>query len=921
MRTQVLTTKLFVPPPRPNALRRTRLLARLDAGLHHKLTLISAPAGFGKTNLVSTWLAEHKRPAAWLSLDSADANPLRFLVHVVAALQTLAPTLGADLLDLLQSSPAPPIDALLPLLLNEIATLPQPAILVLDDYHLLNAQPIDEVVTFLIEQLPPQLHLVITTREDPALPLARLRARAQLTELRAADLRFTSAEATAFFTEVMGLHLAASDIATLEARTEGWIAGLQLAALSLQGHEDVSGFIRAFAGDHRYILEYLVEEVLQRQPEAVRRFLLQTAILKRLSGPLCDAVTGQEQGSARLVALQRSNFFIVPLDDQRQWYRYHHLFADVLLTQLLAEQPDHVPTLHRRASAWYAEHGALDDAIRHGLAAEDFARAADLIELAVPTLRRNRQEATLLDWLKALPVELISTRPVLSVHYAGTLLAVGELAGVEDRLRAAERWLQPAGSDKESEGQAAVAIVQDTAEFRQLPVLIAVYRAAYALALGDLSGTVSYAQQGLERLDEDEAVMRGAASGLLGRASWAGGDLAAAHRSFADGMASLHKAGYVADTINGAITLATIRTTQGRLRDAMRTYERGFQLAMAHDPPLLRGAADMRVGMSELLREQNALPAAKEHLLQSQHMDEPMGLWQNRYRWYVAMARILEAQGDLDGALKLLDKAERLYVDDFAPNVRPIGALKARVWLAQGRLPDALDWVQEQGLSTNDTLTYVQEFAHITLARVLLARAKSAHTEPILPEAIALLQRLLQAAEAGARTGSVIEVLLLLALAYQLQGDVPGALVPLARALALAEPEGYVRLFIDEGPAMAILLEAQRATHKAQLNPLRSYCERLLSAFDQPGAPEAGSEPTILGATLVERSTALQEPLSERERDVLRLLRTELSGPEIARTLVVSLNTLRTHTKNIYAKLGVSNRRAAVRRAQELDLP
>jgi LuxR family transcriptional regulator, maltose regulon positive regulatory protein len=901
----VLATKLFIPPPRPNALRRPRLLAQLHAGLHHKLTLIAAPAGFGKTNLVSAWLADGERPAAWLSLDPADSDPLRFLVHVVAALQTVAPTLGADLLDLLQSTPPPPIDALVPLLLNQIATLPQPMLLVLDDYHLLNAQPIDEVVTFLIEQLPPQLHLVITTREDPALPLARLRARAQLTELRAADLRFTSAEATAFFTEVMGLHLAASDIASLEARTEGWIAGLQLAALSLQGHEDVSGFIRAFAGNHRYILEYLVEEVLQRQPAAVRQFLLQTAILERFHGPLCDAVTNQEHGAAQLEALHRGNFFIVPLDDQRQWYRYHHLFADVLLAQLRAEQPDQVATLHQRASAWYAQHGQLDDAIRHALAAQDFGRAADLIELAVPAVRRNRQEATLLGWLKALPAAVISARPVLDVHYAGTLLAVGELAGVADRLRNAERWLKlPADLPERPQSPSTALIMPDTVALHQLPGLIAVYRAAYALALDERAKAVTYAHQALAHLNEDEHVTRGAASGLLGLASWSAGDLAAAHRSFADGMTSLHKAGYIADVVNGAIILATIRIAQGRLRDAMRTYERGFELAMAEDVPLLRGAADMRVGMSELLREQNALAAAKEHLLNSQDsMGEPMGLWQNRYRWRVAMARILEAQGDLDGALKLLQQAERVYMRDFSPHIRPIAALKTRLWLAQGRLSDALDWVQEQGLSANDALSYVREFEHITLARVLLARATSEHTTHLIPEAIPLLERLLEAAETGERTGSVIEILVLLALAYQLQGSTPAALVPLARALALAEPEGYVRVFIDEGPAMATLLEAA----VKQANPA-PYARHLLLALRSPEHKTPNRQ-------------LLSEPLSDRERDVLRLLRSELSGPEIARELVVSLNTLRTHTKNIYAKLGVNSRRAAVHRAEQLDLP
>ena len=422
MSTPILATKLYIPPPRPKVVLRPRLIERLNEGLDRKLTLISAPAGFGKTTLVSEWVAGSERPAAWLSLDEGDNDPTRFLTYLVAALQTIAPDIGEGVLSVLQSPQPPPTESILTALLNEITAVPDDFVLVLDDYHVIDARPVDAALTFLLEHLPPQMHLVITTREDPQLPLARLRARGQLTELRAADLRFTPSEAAAFLNEVMGLNLSAEDIAALETRTEGWIAGLQLAALSMRGREDVPGFIRAFAGDNRYIVDYLVEEVLQRQPERVRSFLLQTSILDRLSGPLCDAVTGQEEGNALLEALERGNFFVVPLDDRRHWYRYHHLFADVLHAHLMAEQPDQVPTLHRRASEWYEQHGSAADAIRHALAAEDFERAADLVELAVPAMRRSRQEATLLGWLKALPDELIQCRPVLSVAYAGTLL-------------------------------------------------------------------------------------------------------------------------------------------------------------------------------------------------------------------------------------------------------------------------------------------------------------------------------------------------------------------------------------------------------------------------------------------------------------------------------------------------------------------
>ncbi len=475
MSAPILATKLYIPPPRPKIVLRPRLIERLNEGLAAgcRLTLISASAGFGKTTLVSEWIEDCRLKTAdpklntigstrstnqqseinnsqfcWLSLDESDNDPTCFLRYLVAALQTIAPNIGEQVLVVLQSAQSPSTqppstESILTALLNEISTIPDKFTLVLDDYHVIDAKPVDDALAFLLEHLPPQMHLVIATREDPHLPLARLRARGQLTELRVADLRFTPSEAADFLNQVMGLNLPAGDISTLESRTEGWIAGLQLAALSMQGHQDVSSFIRAFAGDHRYIVDYLVEEVLQRQPEPVRSFLLQTAILDRLNGPLCDAVTALEGGSARLEALQRGNFFIVPLDDKRQWYRYHHLFTEVLHAHLMAEQPDLVPALHRRASEWYEQHGSAPDAIHHALASKDFERAATLIELAVPEMRRNRQGAAIteLGWLKALPDELVRSRPVLSVDYAFALFGGGELETVEAWLREAERWL------------------------------------------------------------------------------------------------------------------------------------------------------------------------------------------------------------------------------------------------------------------------------------------------------------------------------------------------------------------------------------------------------------------------------------------------------------------------------------------------
>jgi LuxR family maltose regulon positive regulatory protein len=884
---------------------RPRLSERLSRGAESALTLVSAPAGFGKTTLLADWLAVAAaggRSVAWLSLDQHDNDPALFWTYLVAALNTGAPGVGAGALALLQP-PQPPNEAGLVALLNDLDAISNDVVLVLDDYHVIDARDVQDGMAFLLEHLPTQIHLVIASRTDPALPLARLRGRGELAEVRAADLRFTPGEAAAYLNGVMGLVLTAADVAALEGRTEGWIAALQLAALSMQGREDTAAFIDGFAGDDRYIVDFLAEEVLQRQPGHVQQFLLQTSILDRLSGPLCDAVTGQDDGKAKLVALERGNLFLVPLDDRRRWYRYHQLFADVLQARLRDEQPEEVPGLHRQASGWLEQNGEPSEAIRHALAAGDFERAADLVELAIPAMLRSRQEAAVLGWLELLPDEVVRVRPVLSVGFAGALLAGGEFEGVEARLRDAEGWLDGAtGIRQGSPAPAAAMVVVDDAEFRRLPAEIELYRAAQALIRGDGPGTVRHARRALELLPADDHLGRASAAALMGLASWASGDLEAGHSGYAECMAGLRRAGHIADTFGCAIALADIRRTQGRLGEAMRTYEQALQRATQQGGPVLRGTADMHVGMSEVHRERDDLPAATQQLLRSQELGEHIGLPQNRYRWRVAMARIREAEGDLGGALALLDEAERLYVGDFFPNVRPVPALRARVRVAQGELGEALGWARERGLSVADDLSYLREFEHITLARVLLAQYAGKRAERPLQEATQLLERLLPAAEEGQRTGSVIEILVLQALARQARDDIPAALASLRRAVTLAEPEGYVRIFADEGPPMASLLRAA-----AKQGIARDYVRRILAAVNkaEDGTPA---------------SQGLIEPLSERELDVLRLLGTDLGGPDIARELIVSLNTVRTHTKNIYAKLGVNNRREAVRRARELDL-
>jgi LuxR family maltose regulon positive regulatory protein len=899
----LLETKRYIPNWWSGQLSRPRLVERLDQGAERKLTLISAPAGFGKTTLLAEWLAatpHREQSAGWVSLDQGDNDPALFWAYVITALQGLRAGVGESALSLLQSPQSPPIESILTALINDLSASEDNLVLILDDYHVIDAQAIHSGVTFLLDHLPPQMHLVIASRSDPPLPLARQRARGELTELRAADLRFTPDEAAAFLNQVMRLDLSSTDIAALETRTEGWIAALQLAALSIRGQANVSGFIAAFAGDDRYIVDYLAEEVLQRQTEQVRSFLLQSSILDRLSAPLCDAVTGRNDGKRTLETLERGNLFLVPLDDKRHWYRYHHLFADVLQAHLRDELPDLVSVLHGRASEWYEQNGLPTDAIRHAVAAGEYARAADLVELTEPAMRRSRQEATLLGWHKMLPDELFHARPVLSVGHAFALLSNGELEGVEGWLQNAERWL-------DSPGEATGMVVVDDEVFRRLPGMISIARAGLTLAHGDLAGAAGHASRALDLVPADDFFWRGAASALLGLVEWTNGRLEAAYRLYADGMAFLQQAGAISDAIGGSTVLADIRIVQGRLGEAMRVYERGLQLAVQHGAPAMRGTADMHVGMSELYLERDDLPSATRHLLKSREQGEHTGFPRHPYRWRVAMARIQMAEGDHEGALDLLDEAQSVYVSDFHPDVRPVAAWKARVWVARGKLQEALGWANERGLSVESDLSYLREFEHVTLARMLLAQYLQDRTAVAIRQATALLERLRNAAEAGNRTGSVIEILVVQALAFAAQGNTSRALVPLERALSLAEPEGYVRLFTGEGEAMRDLLR-----HAAARAVGTAYTRRLLSAFDTSAPPTS--------APVQAAAAALAEPLTKREIEVLRLIAAGLRNEEIAGQLFISLSTVKRHIANTYGKLGVSHRTQAIARANELDL-
>lgn len=900
----VLETKFYAPRWRPGQVPRTRLVERVARGVLSKFTLVSAPPGFGKTTLLAEWLASpsaQSRDLAWLSLDQNDNHPPTFWTYLVSALERVRPGVGkGGLLDMLRSPQPPPIETLLVMVLNEVAADPNDLVLVLDDYHAIEAAPIHAGVEFLLEHMPPQMHLVIASRADPSVMLPRLRARAELTEIRAADLRFTGEEASAFLNQGMGLELSAQHVAALESRTEGWIAALQLAAISMQGRDDVASFIGAFTGNDRYIVDYLVEEVLARQPAPVRQFLLQTSILESLSASLCDAVTGKLGSRAMLETLERSNLFIVPLDGERHWYRYHHLFADVLGAHLLEEMPNQIPVLHGRASEWYDQNGRRADAIRSAQAANDFGRAARLVELEAELVVQNHQPDRLIAWLKPIPDDIIRSMPILGTYYAMALQGMGDLEGSKARLDDAERALDKAAAGKSI-------VVADLPGLESLPSRIALARGYLTMAAGDLTGTLEQARRALDLLGPDEHHWLGAAASLLALPLWAGGELKVAQELHLGAVASFERAGDVGLAMISAYNDAEMLKGRGRLIEAGKMYERGLEFAARRGNPNVTGVPNLHFGLSEMYCEQNDLQAALHHLQQGEESGISTVPPSTPYRRCLARARLRVAHGDLDGALELLEQAEPLYIRTPVPNVRPLAAWKVRLQVAQGKLAEALDWTQAQGLTVDDQLEYAREYQHITLARVLIAQSRLNHDFDALRGVAQFLERLRHAAESGGRTGAVIEILILRAVVCQALDGVPAGLVHLKQALALAEPERYFRTFVEEGTPVRDLLR-----HAVGKGIGGDYSRRLLAAFEPP---RAGGVPVSTG-----NAPGLAEALTAREIEILRLVAAGMRNQEIADHLVISLPTVKRHIANTYGKLGVRHRTEAVARANELNL-
>ena len=904
MATALLTTKLFVPPVRPSRVPRRRLTDRLHSGADGKLTLIVAPAGFGKTTLLSDFVAG--RPVAWVSLDASDNDLTRFWSYVLAAFDSVQPGLGASALALLQSPQPPPIEAILTSLLNTLSTRSTEVVLLLDDYHLIDAPPIHHALTFLLDHAPPPLHLVIASRADPPFPVSRLRARGELTELRAVDLRFTPEEAGAFLTEVMHVPLPAEAVAALETRTEGWIAGLQFAALALRDRTDYAAFIAAFTGSNRFVVDYLAEEVLLTLPEPLQRFLLATSILDRLCGPLCDALLGDEPAEVRHTAshvlledLERANLFIVPLDDTRQWYRYHHLFADVLRGRLLNSVPaTRVAALHRRASAWFEQQGFVAEAVQHAFAANDGEQAARLVELHGDAVWMHGGLATLLGWLTALPDAEFATRPKLAVSHAFILVAMDDLTLSERRLDAAEYTLhaQPE-SDTLLVGQAAVC------------------RTAIALlSEGPAATTIEVGRRALQLLPESSTTWRGHTKMLLGVGHYAqAGTIDVGIATLAEAEQDGTRAGDAFTVINAVAHRSIALEIGGRLHESEQLNRQYLQRAAE---PLWQGvplAGYARFGLGRVLYERNDLHAAREHLTAAYVELEAWSLKRPIIVSCVLLARVHQALGEPEGAHEWMGRAVAMvHKDELKQTFSHWAAEQARIQMAQGDLAAATRWAREIEPTTGK-LDPALEFEHIALAHMFLAQQR-------LDDAQHLLARLRPRAEAAGRWGRALAILVLQALTAQARGEPEAALTRLDRVLALAEPEGYVRSIVDAGAAMAELL-AQRVAHSASSDPHTAYAAQLLAAFpEQRAASAARGEPRVLTTHTTPTPALLVEPITERERQILQLVAAGYSNQAIADELVVAVSTVKKHINNLYGKLAVQSRTQALVRARELDL-
>jgi LuxR family maltose regulon positive regulatory protein len=895
MTTQILQTKLYIPPTRLEVVPRPRLMAVLNRTLTAPLTLVSAPAGFGKTTLVANWMQQQPQAVAWLSLDESDNDPVRFLSYVVAALNTAVSNFPSDALNMLQNRQSVVMDVILTALLNEITAVSHPILLVLDDYHLIKDDDVHQSLTFLLDHMPDNLHLILTTRSDPPLPLSRLRGRRQLVEIRQSDLAFSLEETTQFLNGLMKLNLSVADVAALTERTEGWITGLQMAAVSMQGSSDIAGFVQAFTGSNRYVLDYLMEEVWQRQSPAIQDFLMKTAVLDELTGPLCDWMMGdvdwrpktgdwnnglQSPVSSQqvLMFLDRTNLFVIPLDDERQWYRYHHLFVDLLRQRLRNMRPDLEKQLHHRAGDWYAENGRFSTAINHYLQAESFAQAAALIEQVAEDYLMRSEVETLLDWIEALPDELVRERPLLYVYQAGAYLINGQsLIAIESQLEAAL-----AGSEGATRG-----------EVNMMRGLMAVFR-------GDAEESKILSELALRILPSDNLFLRSLVSQNMAFAIALHGDVQMVIDKLMEAASLSEDAGNVMSQVICLSHVGEFHIAAGRLRAARDVYEQCILLAVDEAKRPLPIAGIPQMGLGEVYREWNQLDKAEKLLTQ--------GL-ENISRWgvmgaldgHVWLSRLRQAQGDFSGAVAELEAAAKIAIkfDSSQMDDYLVGVHRARLEIQQGRVDTAVHWIKSVGLvdkTLENTPYYLWELGRMTLVRLYLAQQSYSTTLNILTDLLPRAQRL-------GRTGVIIDALCLQAIAYFHTKQQAKALTALLEALTLAEPEAYIHTFREKGePMQQLLVELLK---KPLPTNLQAYVQKLLSYQSSVFSPQ---------------SSVLFEQLSDRELEVLRLIAAGYTNREIADQLVVAVSTIKTHINNIYGKLGVTRRTQAITRAQELNL-
>ena len=900
----LLATKLHMPASRPDLVPRPRLMARLDEGLARGLVLVCGPAGYGKTVLLADWAGRGGHLAGWLSLDAGDNDPARFWRHVVAALDRARPGTGERLAPLL-GPPAPAsFQGLVTALINELGELAaDEVLLVLDDYHLISAQPVHESVAFLVEHRPAGMCVVLASRSDPPLPLARLRARGQLTEMRVAELRFTPAEAGELLQHAASA-LPDASVAALAARTEGWAAGLALAALSLRGHDDAAAFVAAFTGSHRYVLDYLAGEVLEGQDEQLRTFLLETSVLGRLSGSLCDAVTGRDGSQALLEEAERAGLFVIPLDEVRGWWRYHHLFAGLLRARLQQEQPARAAQLHRNAAAWYAGHELADDAIGHAAAAGEMPWAARIIEQHFDLVYNIRGEAaTIHRWLSVLPADLVRSRPRLLLAQALMAAISGHHLEVVEPLLDAVECAPPGWAGEPFEPTAGVA----ASHLINVAALTTLIRGYLAQLRGDAEATAAFATQTLAEIKPGERLLSAAAHGFLAVAEWLRGGLAEAERGFAAAVTGWRETGQFTLTAWGYYELALIRRAQGRLDAAVLTCEQALDSLVTSGRPLPAAGPSYAV-LAEIAYQRDDLDVALRHVTEGIALCRQFVYTPPLANCLATLAMIRQATGDPAGALEAVTEAGQAAPGP-AGLLNPVPVLRARVLLAQGDVAAAARFAQENSLGPDDEPDYARESGHLVLARVLLAQDRPG-------QALALLDRLHETASGHDRAGSVIEIGALRAVALAATGDEAGAVTALAGALTLACPQGYVRVFADEGPPMAALLgrliAAQRTGQAAAGVPL-GYLARLQRAFDTgPSTPDHRS-----GTAAVQ---GIVDPLTSRELEVLTMLAGGRSNQAIARELVVTLDTVKKHVSHVLGKLGAANRTEAVARARQLAL-